>query len=161
MAFRTGRPTVSRTIPAGSYFVGDPGYAFDDHGLWMELLESANFREQDLLQARARGHRFVASGTAYGDGTYEDGEGRRYPVDAGLIGVVPARADRETPWGMHRIEFAEDFVVSYEDGTIRIGPIAIDTDPRYHCDALQCNTEVEEWEDYCPDCVEEMEEATQ
>jgi hypothetical protein len=155
MAFRD-EITVSRTIPAGTYFVGDPGYAFDDHGVWMELLKSADFESRDLLEASARGRSFVASGTAYGDGEYEDREGRRYPVDAGLIGVVPARG--KTPWGMHRIEFPDEFTVSYEDGTIYIGTIAIETDPRFECDGLRCNTEVEEWEDYCPDCAAEFEE---
>jgi hypothetical protein len=155
MAFRD-EITVSGTIPAGTYFVGDPGYAFDDHGVWMELLKSADFESRDLLEASARGRSFVASGTAYGDGEYEDREGRRYPVDAGLIGVVPARG--KTPWGMHRIVFAEDFTVSYEDGVIFIGPVAIDTDPTDECGALCCRQRVEVGEDYCPECAAEEQE---
>lgn len=154
----SGTNGVSRSIPAGSYWVGDPCYAFDDSDLWMALLESARYEERDLLEARARGQRFTASGTAFGDGTYEDREGRSYPVDAGLIGVVPARPGCDTPSGMHLIEFPEEFTVSYDDGTIYIGTIAIETDPRYECDGLRCNTEVEEYEDYCPDCAAEMEE---
>lgn len=152
--------TVSQPIPAGRYWVGDPGYAYEDHGLWIQLLESADYLQADrLLEAQVGEERFVASGTAFGDGTYEDREGRSYPVDAGLIGVVPVRPRQDTPWGMHEVEFDQEFDVSYEDGTIYIGPIAIETDPRYECDALHCNTEVEEHEDYCPDCQAEQDEA--
>jgi hypothetical protein len=154
----SGTNAVSHNIPAGTYWVGDPCYAYSDDALWMALLESADYKESDLLEARARGHRFVASGTAFGDGTYEDGQGREYPVDAGLIGVVPAVPGQECPGLMHEVEFTEEFTVSYEDGTIYIGPIAIETDPVTICDGLMCRNEIDEGTDYCWECADDEEE---
>lgn len=150
---------VSANIPAGTYWVGDPCYAFEDHELWLRLLTSGGIDRQSIprvMECSADGARFVASSTAHGDGTYKDQQGREYPVDAGLIGVVPARPGVETPWGMHEVEFEQEFTVGYMDGAVTIDTITIDTDPRFECDALHCNTEIEEYEDYCPDCAEEV-----
>jgi hypothetical protein len=116
------------TLPAGNYWVGDPCYAFEDHSLWMRLLESADYMENpQILNAKADGHMFVASGTAYGDGVYTDQEGNEFPVDAGLIGVTPAREGEEVPFGTTVRRFTAPFTVSYDRGMINIGPLAIET----------------------------------
>jgi hypothetical protein len=116
------------TLPAGTYWVGDPCYAFSDHDLWMRLLESADFRDNPrILNAKADGHLFVASGTAFGDGVFTDDEGNEYPVDAGLIGVTPAREGEDVPFGTTVREFTQPFTVSYDRGMIEIGPLSIET----------------------------------
>lgn len=118
-------------VKAGTYWVGDPCYAFDglDHSVWMAALESADYTNMDIkvLESNHPGHEFVASNTAHGDGIYADQKDRTYPVDAGLIGVARVIPGHETPNGMHLIEFPHDFVVSYEDGVIQIGNIKINT----------------------------------
>lgn len=120
----------SVTMPAGEYYVGDPCYAVPDH-LWMEWLEGAGYMENPrYLVADVKGQPVIGVGTAYGDGSYLDGAGKIYPVDAGLIGAVPVSLAEEVPTGMHRFTFHSPFDVSYVDGTIFIGSIAIDTDPQ-------------------------------
>ena len=41
---------------------------------------------------------FVVGYTAYGDGVYEDQNGMMYPVDAGVIGLVPLEIVDEENW---------------------------------------------------------------
>lgn len=120
-------------MPAGTYLVGDPCYAVADDR-WMEWLESANFRDDgQVLIAELDGHPVLGIGTAHGDGVYTDEDGKRYPVDAGLIGLVPIevaggaltlRSDLN-----HVVTFNGPFDCRYDDGVIRLGHIVIDTDP--------------------------------
>lgn len=117
-------------MPAGKYWVGDPCYAVPDHR-WMEWLESADYmNERRFLLAELDGMPTLGVGTAHGDGQYLGSDGKRYPVDAGLIGVTPAELVEGHPGGMSLVEFENDFLCEYdEDGTITIGHITIDTDP--------------------------------
>lgn len=43
----------------------------------------------DSIVPGTAGFKFAVASTAWGDGTYEDDDGREYPVDAGVIGVLP------------------------------------------------------------------------
>jgi hypothetical protein len=69
----------------------------------------------------ASGVRFSLHSTAYGDGTYQDQEGRDYPVDAGLIGCIRVEdvVDPEA-WleGVQTVEFTQPFELVYLDGVI-------------------------------------------
>lgn len=85
------------TIPAGTYFLGDPCYVVPDED-WMPLLESCRYfglSDPDLpgvpspVGTTPSGIQVVAFSTAYGDGTYVDQRGWEYSVDAGLIGLTP------------------------------------------------------------------------
>ena len=117
------------TLPAGTYFVGDPCYCFDDHDRWMELLESSNYFEGDRQAIKFESDNYVAAfGTMYGDGEYNG-----FPVDAGLLGCVHESLIEEsckphlTEFGK-MVTFHEDFIVQcFEDGTINIGNISIFT----------------------------------
>lgn len=147
---------VSETrLPAGKYWLGDPCYAFGDHEVWMALLESANYLENPrILEGAAKGESFVASGTAWGDGVFHDQDGNEYGVDAGLIGVVPARDGEAVPSGLREVELRDPFFVEYESGKIKVGPLVIDTDPQDEGDydeCARCGTEVE-GSDYCDSC---------
>lgn len=147
------------TLPAGRYWIGDPCYAYEDHGVWMALLESADYTgSHRILDAEVPGERFLASGTAFGDGVYLDEDGNEYGVDAGLLGAVPAKDGQRVPSGMREVEFTEPFEVGYAEGKIAIGHIVIDTDPKvdeeWECD--RCGYEVSEGEDYCYSCERDM-----
>ena len=117
------------TLPAGTYFVGDPCYCFDDHDRWMKLLESSNYFEGDRQAIQFESEHYVAAfGTMYGDGEYNG-----FPVDAGLLGCVHESLIEESckphlaKLGK-MITFQEDFVVQcFEDGTIQIGGTSIFT----------------------------------
>ena len=140
----------SSVLPPGFYIVGDPCYsalwskgtgAIDKESrqdTWIALLESADYElEPRILEAKVekdgRLFSFTAAGTAYGDGCYLDQVGRKYPVDAGMIGVtpVPPEADLTNEelytFGTHLVEFPEAFRVEYELGVITIGALVINT----------------------------------
>lgn len=73
-------------VQSGKYFLGDPCYAVPDE-LWHDLLESCSFFNTPI--GTAGKHKVLGFGTAYGDGEYTDQYGNEFPVDAGLIGLVP------------------------------------------------------------------------
>jgi len=96
-----------------------------------------------------------AGSTAHGDGTYNDQFGNEYPVDAGLIGIMPIEMcdfgdirwengnwiDEQGltyPDGKNFefkpgnvVTFETGFPVYYMDGVFEFGNIIIDTDPDY------------------------------
>jgi hypothetical protein len=126
------------TMPAGEYWVGDPCYAVPNDR-WMEWLNAADFLRQPTpryLLAELDGYPVLGIGTAYGDGCYPGSDGSAYPVDAGLLGVVPVEVADSDPFGMRRVVFAQPFECYYDHGTITLGHIDIDTDP-----------EDDDWED--------------
>ena len=129
------------TMAAGKYYVGDLCYVM--HEEWDEACglffkgrndHGCNEGEFNLKDGR----RFVSINTKYGDGGYQDQDGRNYSVDAGLIGCIRVEdidldhGDNFTRGGQI-IDFPFDFNCSYEDenGTIVIGHIRIETDPEY------------------------------
>lgn len=140
------------TMPAGKYWVGDPCYGVPDD-LWMTWLKAADYENRDVLIADLDGYPVLGIGTAHGDGEYEGNDGNRYPVDAGLIGCVPAEiVDADpiltAPFGMQLVEFTEPFDCESDDGLISIGHIDIDTDP----------DEEPEWEDEPEDDIDDEDE---
>jgi hypothetical protein len=119
----------SITMPAGEYFVGDPCYSVPGER-WMEWLNAADYENEDrYLLAELDGRPVLGIGTAFGDGEFPGSNGERYPVDAGLIGLVPCKLSKEEdPFGAHRETFDRSFECSYDDGKIHLGHITIDTE---------------------------------
>lgn len=71
----------------GRYFFGDPCYCFSnepDHGTWDKLLNDTNYFERNSDKWPG----LVVGSTTFGDGTYNDNFGKRYCVDAGIIGLT-------------------------------------------------------------------------
>lgn len=129
--------SIEVEVPAGKYVLGDPCYAVP-HDKWSELLESCSCFNNPIgrFSTYNRGstiiHSAVAFGTRWGDGCYRGTDGNFYPVDAGLIGLVPLSASSK--------ELRDDLstVVTFDKPTIcstdgkgklRFGHITIDTDP--------------------------------
>lgn len=123
---------MSHILPAGRYYIGDPCYVLgtNDHAKWMSILDATNYFDGEVYELD--GHKVWAHGTAYGDGCYSDNNNNSYPVDAGLIGVIPM----ELVEGIERVEkqglgaihtFDAPFECSYDDGTFLIGDIIIET----------------------------------
>jgi hypothetical protein len=125
---------VEVEVPAGQYILGDPCYAVPDDE-WMELLESCDYFENPIGKITRRDksyYRIVAFSTRWGDGCYKGSDGQSYPVDAGLIGLVP--------WAVCKDVIRDDLseVVTFDkptkcssdgEGKLRFGHITIDTDP--------------------------------
>ena len=119
---------MSVIFKAGKYYVGDLCYVINDKH-WDELGEKTNWFQNDE-QFEFKGKTVFVSHTAYGDGRFNDYQGREYFVDAGLIGVIPFDIidDGKTGNGGQIIEFEKDFYASCSDkGIFKIGNITIDT----------------------------------
>jgi hypothetical protein len=118
------------TMPGGTYWVGDPCYGVPDE-YWMQWLEAADYTHNRILQAEVLGRQVLGIGTAHGDGCYFDQNGDDYPVDAGLIGLVPASLCQTPPFGMKLHVFSGPITCGYEEdgGVIVLGDLRIVTDP--------------------------------
>lgn len=123
---REARPFI-RMFPAGTYYIGDPCYAFDES--WGKILDDNNFFEKHDQQIN--GVAVLCGSTAYGDGTYKDQFGNEYPVDAGLIGILPVELldiDKVIRSHCGRVWiFPEAFEVYIHKGRFSFGHVAIDT----------------------------------
>lgn len=119
---------IIETLPAGKYLVGDPCYAFDNRS-WDIVLENGFLIKDEIgHSSRFAGRRLIGFTTAFGDGTYFDQEGREYPVDAGMIGVVPVESATQVDiFGMHVVDFPDGVVCRSRDGVLQFGHIIIDT----------------------------------
>jgi hypothetical protein len=120
------------TVPAGRYFLGDPCYAVPNE-YWMPLLDSCDFFDGSPV-GQANGSQVLAFSTAWGDGTYNDQHGNSYPVDAGLIGLMPIalaqqRDDFEQLESLGRfVNFDSPTACIKAEGVLTFGKYAIDTD---------------------------------
>ncbi len=74
-------------IPAGQYYIGDPCYAVKRED-WDYLLKQTSCFDREIGML-PDGGLVLAYPTEDGDGLYDDNEGNVYPVDSGLIGLVP------------------------------------------------------------------------
>lgn len=84
---------ASFRLPAGTYWIGDPCYIFNNHDdAWMRLLDSCAYFDLPLgrvVDRTGAPHSILASSTRYGDGTYSDDAGEyQFGVDSGLIGIT-------------------------------------------------------------------------
>jgi hypothetical protein len=119
---------VEVIVPIGQYVLGDPCYAVP-YEEWDGLLASCDYFRNPIGSIAK--FKILAFGTKWGDGCYAGSNGKEYPVDAGLIGLVP-------------IELVEDLTEHYENivtfdketvcsdngnGQLQFGHIVIDTDP--------------------------------
>ena len=124
--------TVEVIVPAGQYVLGDPCYAVPDDD-WMPLLESCNYFNNPVGHVVDGMQKFfvLAFGTKWGDGCYAGSDGKEYPVDAGLIGLVPVEMVEDLESHIQNIvTFTKDTVCSYNgSGRLVFGGISIETDP--------------------------------
>lgn len=125
------------TMPAGTYYVGDLCYVM--HERWDEFCD-VTISGTHVLSGEMElndGTRFACYSTKWGDGSYSDESGRKYSVDAGLIGCVRMEdieldMDGNSTNGGQVIEFKEPFETRSENGVIYIGDVCIDTDSSYY-----------------------------
>jgi len=117
-------------MPAGDYWLGDPCYAIPNKK-WGAFVNKLFAAADGSCGNFADG--VVAFGTQWGDGTYKDQHGREFPVDAGLIGLVPIEKSIKKPVGMTRVSWDAPIICErHDDGTLVFGDVTIYTDA--HCD---------------------------
>lgn len=118
------------TMPAGRYYVGDLCYVM--HDVWDEVCDLMFPYDGRGVYGKFKlkdGREFAVYSTMYGDGTYYDGSGRKYWVDAGVIGCI-LESDIRDPApsnGGNYIDFARNFKTGEDGGVIRFGNVYIDT----------------------------------
>lgn len=127
-------------MQAGTYYVGDLCYVLHDE--WDEVCD-LTIKDNKCIDGEFTlkdGRRFAMYHTAWGDGMYKDNHGKKYSVDAGLIGCIllsdvdQLNSDNYIHCGQV-MEFPHDFSTQGGhgdrdwDGVIRFGSVRIETDP--------------------------------
>ena len=118
---------MTKTLPAGRYFIGDPCYVLDDQDWlrfcsWFDRLEAGEETEED----REEWNGVAADYTAYGDGVYSTSNGV-FSVDSGMIGAVEESywkngkedLDRYNELG-NVVVFEDDITFESNSGTFKI-----------------------------------------
>ncbi len=126
----------SYIVPAGKYWLGDPCYIIKDQD-WLHFCNEHSFNETEVNScvSLSDGTPVLAFSTYYGDGCYSDQHGNSYPVDAGLIGLVPweytekfTEKDSTCYLSLSNVvEFTEDTLCFTADGILTFGNYIIDT----------------------------------
>ena len=89
---------------------------------------SNNYEDKAVSQIINLLNQDFVAGTAYGDGSYLDNEGREYGVDAGILGIIPLYVcDGDSMDGGHVVTFEESFEVYNENNTFHFGNVVIPT----------------------------------
>jgi len=116
-------------LPAGEYYIGDPCYVIE---AWDDFLEpfwdtnGGGIFDFD-------GYDCCVFQTQYGDGRYPASDGSSLPVDAGIIGAIPAvlmtTGDFEEGT---RVSFNRPFECSRDDdGRLHFGSFSVMTGDGY------------------------------
>lgn len=119
---------ATKKFKAGEYYIGDPCYVIADDN-WIPLLKETNYLEDE--EQYYKGEQIFCGGTAHGDGCYIGSNHKSYPVDAGLIGIIPMSVvdKKENVEDLGSLEtFNKDFVVDIADGIFKFDNIVINTD---------------------------------
>jgi hypothetical protein len=118
-------------MKAGTYYVGDLCYVM--HDKWEEVC-GIIIVESGILDGEFKlsdGTHFAIYSTAYGDGSYSDGEGKQYGVDSGSIGCIcvddVSEAERANLKDGHVHTFDQPFQTWSDQGAIHIGHVTVDT----------------------------------
>lgn len=79
------------TSKVGKIFIGDICYALNKD-IYNKVWGEENDYEDGTYEAVNKSNEkfsFAVYGTKYGDGTYDGSDGKKYSVDAGVLGMVP------------------------------------------------------------------------
>lgn len=116
------------------YYIGDLCYVM--HDVWDEVCNLAfpeDRTEYGGFFTLEDGRQFAIYGTAYGDGEYFDGQGKRYSVDSGTIGMLLADDIRDEIAYLEGGNFHEfenplnENCCGEENGEIWFGSVCINT----------------------------------
>lgn len=132
----------SFVLPAGKYILGDPCYVIDTPSHWLGFLNNCADRDEEeypeggdicngYYENLPDGTKVLAFATSYGDGAYSDQYGNKYPVDSGMIGLVPynyAPDYTNTDRLSKLIDFEEETLCFTKDGILTFGNYIIDTE---------------------------------
>jgi hypothetical protein len=80
------RPSIINKTMTHKYYVGDLCYVM--HDVWNEVCDLTPFDNSECEFELEDGRKFILFSTAFGDGQYNDKDGRPYSVDSGTIGAI-------------------------------------------------------------------------
>ena len=116
--------SISVVVPKGAYILGDPCYVVPDKD-WGDLLASCNYFNEPV--GSVGDFKVLAFGTKWGDGCYPDNKGNTYPVDAGLIGLVPVAYATDDRKDSTLVVFETATLCTNDGGILKFGDYIIDT----------------------------------
>lgn len=126
--FRVIGHGVVSVLP-GTYVLGDPCYIVAEEE-WSDLLGSCDYFRRPIGTLKDK-NQVLAFDTAYGDGEYPSNIGFEFPVDAGLIGLVPIDSADMTKFRTDLskiVTFTEEVLASFDTfGMLKFGYIEINT----------------------------------
>lgn len=116
------------TLPAGTYVIGDPCYSVPKDQ-WSDILDQTDYFDKPkgfFKDDSGNEIKVIAFTTMYGDGRFQDTFDNYYPVDAGLIGIMPV-GDYPVGNGCHTFTYPEAFLCKKIGSTLIFGHIVIET----------------------------------
>jgi hypothetical protein len=81
------------TVPAGTYYIGDPCYPLGNSPIYEVVWNEAGYATPAFYRS-PKGIVYIDS-TAHGDGGYRGSDGFVYGVDAGVISIISAEVIQE------------------------------------------------------------------
>ena len=126
------------------YYVGDLCYVLDNSD-WNEVCDLTPFDNSEMAFELSDGRQFWLGSTAYGDGTYNDDEGRPYSVDSGTLGAIRVddisdqdKFDETIKNGLGQVVDMPvepgEFEVEADGGTLYFHLVRIETEGTYEDD---------------------------
>ena len=114
-------PITIKNIPAGTYYIGDPGYIFGRDS-WRKLIELTDCFEIPNVEYKDKP--VIAFPTKSGDAVYNG-----FRVDSGLIGIVDISLIEEGSTFFnenfnrrkHTVTFHKPFDFEWDNGDFHIG----------------------------------------
>ena len=113
---------MRRKLKKGTYYIGDPCYLLNEDDY--EKIVIDNFNNLENYE------NFFISKTKFGDGTYKDNQYGIYPVDSGLLSILPEEIcshDKKEEDFCRKVNFPKDFYVENQDGIFYFDKIRIKT----------------------------------
>lgn len=118
------------TVPAGTYYIGDLCYALSDD-IYDNVFGGTCY-ESGVYEEKGTNRVFALSATAYGDGEYPSSDGKKFSVDAGIIGICSASLMEKSGRGGHIYTFETPVECHFKMGRFtffwaRYNSLVIDT----------------------------------
>ncbi len=105
---------INTTLPAGEYYIGDLCYVLGDN-VYDNIFGGTGY-EMGIYTEKATGRTFLVGSTAYGDGEYPGSDGKKFAVDAGIIGICPKSLMAKDDGGGHMYTFREPVRCEFRGG---------------------------------------------
>lgn len=129
------------TLEPGTYYVGDPGFVFQNDDLRMLFAQSLHGGLRPGVHELIASYRFEdgriicdpywIAVTPHKQGTIYDQNGKCWGFDWGCFGVVPWKwIECHGSYETNKIEFAEPFDCSYTEDSITIGHLHFTFNPK-------------------------------